>query len=197
MTDRFCSQCGATLVAKMEGGRERPACPSCGHVVFGHFSVGVGGLLVHDGKVLLVQRGEDPGKGRWTIPGGYVEQDEPPDEALAREVLEETGLRARPVGILAIRHAPVKDSQNAYIVFGMELVGPPGDLKPEGNGKEIARAGFFAPREFAALGDMGLISRWLAEHHRPGDAVLRRLPDDVQHSIRVGSGWIALFGITE
>jgi 8-oxo-dGTP pyrophosphatase MutT (NUDIX family) len=104
------------LALKAEGGRLRPWCAACGHIVFGRFSVGVGGLLRYDGKVLLVQRGKNPGKGRWTFPGGYAEEDEPPDEALAREVFEETGLRVSVGEMLAVRFAQTAGDQNLYCV---------------------------------------------------------------------------------
>lgn len=52
------------------------------------------GAVVQDdlGRLLLVQRRNDPSKGRWSIPGGRVEPDEDDGQALRREVLEETGL---------------------------------------------------------------------------------------------------------
>ena len=55
--------------------------------------LGVGAVIVCDGKILLVKRGSEPGKGKWSIPGGIVELGETVKEAIAREVEEETGLR--------------------------------------------------------------------------------------------------------
>jgi len=54
--------------------------------------VGVGALMVHDGKLLLVKRGVEPSKGKWSIPGGAVELGERIRDALIREVKEECGL---------------------------------------------------------------------------------------------------------
>lgn len=54
----------------------------------------VGGIVLDDqGRLLLVQRGTEPAKGRWSVPGGRVEPGESDEVAVAREVLEETGLR--------------------------------------------------------------------------------------------------------
>ncbi len=62
--------------------------------------VGVGAVVVHEGRVLLIRRGKPPLFGRWVVPGGTVELGEGLEQALVREVLEETGLRVRPVQFL-------------------------------------------------------------------------------------------------
>lgn len=63
--------------------------------------VGVGGVVIRDGQVLLIRRRFEPLKGRWSVPGGVVDVGETLVEAVAREVLEETGL--------AIEVGPVLD----------------------------------------------------------------------------------------
>lgn len=57
--------------------------------------VGVGAVVIRNGKVLLVQRGRAPGKGLWAIPGGSVEAGETLQAAAEREILEETGVVIR------------------------------------------------------------------------------------------------------
>ncbi len=54
--------------------------------------VGVGAIVMHDGRILLVKRGSSPGKGLWAPPGGLVELGETVREAAEREILEETGI---------------------------------------------------------------------------------------------------------
>jgi 8-oxo-dGTP diphosphatase len=65
------------------------------------------GAVVHDaaGRLLLIQRGREPSRGLWSLPGGRVEAGETAEQAVQREVLEETGLRVRagaPVGRVPI-----------------------------------------------------------------------------------------------
>ena len=97
----FCPNCGHKLEMGLIAYRERPMCKTedggCGFIDFGHYSLGAGGLVVREGpdgvrQALLIQRGEEPNKGGWTIPGGFVEFDETADVAVMREVEEETGI---------------------------------------------------------------------------------------------------------
>ena len=54
--------------------------------------VGVGALIIHDGRILLERRGNPPGRGQWSVPGGLVELGEAAEQTVLREVKEETGL---------------------------------------------------------------------------------------------------------
>jgi mutator protein MutT len=54
--------------------------------------VGVGAVIVRDGKIALIKRGNEPSRGKWTIPGGLVELGESPEQAVVRETKEEVGL---------------------------------------------------------------------------------------------------------
>ncbi|HEX68770.1 MAG TPA: NUDIX domain-containing protein [Candidatus Bathyarchaeota archaeon] len=54
--------------------------------------VGVGAIIVQDGKILIVRRSSEPGKGKWSVPGGLVELGETVEQAVVREVREECGL---------------------------------------------------------------------------------------------------------
>jgi ADP-ribose pyrophosphatase YjhB (NUDIX family) len=189
--ERFCSRCGCELTLREEGGRNRLACCTCGHIVFGRFSVGVGGLLTHQGRVLVVQRGHDPGKGRWTLPGGFAEEDESPDAAITREVLEETGLQAEPCCILAIRHAQGEHDQNLYMVFGLRLTGQVNALRADGH--ETAQALFADPARLDEVGSFGMISKWIIERYSPEDGGLAVVPAAEQPLAVPHHRWTALF----
>jgi 8-oxo-dGTP diphosphatase len=64
--------------------------------------VGVGGIVVDDGRVLLVRRGTEPLKGHWTLPGGMLEVGEALTSGVVREVREETGLDIEPVELIEL-----------------------------------------------------------------------------------------------
>jgi len=64
--------------------------------------LGVGGVVVHEGRVLLVQRGREPLKGQWSLPGGLLEVGESLESGVIREVEEETGLRVQPVQLIEL-----------------------------------------------------------------------------------------------
>lgn len=64
--------------------------------------VGVGAVVVHDGRVLLIRRGSEPLKGHWTLPGGMVEVGEALTAGVVREVHEETGLDVEPLELIEL-----------------------------------------------------------------------------------------------
>jgi 8-oxo-dGTP diphosphatase len=67
-----------------------------------HPLLGVGAIILRRDSVLLVERGREPLKGYWSLPGGLVETGEKLDAAVRREVLEETGLRIQPVSMFEL-----------------------------------------------------------------------------------------------
>ena len=64
--------------------------------------VGVGAVVVHEGRVLLVRRGHEPLKGQWSLPGGLLELGEPLTGGVVREVKEETGLMVEPIELVEL-----------------------------------------------------------------------------------------------
>lgn len=64
--------------------------------------VGVGGVVVNNGCVLLIRRGQEPLKGKWSLPGGLVEVGENLAQAVRRELKEETGLDVEPVQVIGV-----------------------------------------------------------------------------------------------
>src|SRR5271163_2087354 len=64
--------------------------------------VGIGGIVIHEGRALLIRRGSEPLRGEWSIPGGSLELGETLEEGAIRELLEETGLEVRISGMVEI-----------------------------------------------------------------------------------------------
>ena len=74
------------------GERERLVCSGCSFVFYQGPKLVAGSLFELDGGIVLIQRAIEPGYGRWTFPGGFVERGERAETAAEREALEEAGL---------------------------------------------------------------------------------------------------------
>ena len=64
--------------------------------------VGVGGVIIENGRALLIRRGSEPLLGEWSIPGGSLELGETLEQGVARELLEETGLEVRVLELIEV-----------------------------------------------------------------------------------------------
>ncbi len=97
--------------------------------------VGVGAVIIKDGKILLVKRGNEPNKYMWSIPGGIVKVGETLAEALKREVAEEVGLEIEVGDVACVSEEIFRDEDNKirfhYVIidFFAEVVG--GELKAD------------------------------------------------------------------
>ena len=96
----YCPVCATPLVRREIHGKERPACPSCRFVHFCDPKVAAITLIQQDHQVLLTRRAMNPAKGRWTLPGGFVDCGEDPRDAAVRECREETGLEVEIDGLI-------------------------------------------------------------------------------------------------
>ena len=150
----YCPRCGSELIWKFDGGRDRPACPKdgCGFVHFGHHSIGCGGVVIRENKALLIQRGINPNRGAWQIPGGYVESDEEIVPAVEREVLEEAGVVAKVSDVIGVRHTVGAPTANVYLVFRLDLISG----EPRFDGVETIGVGYFC----------GLVTWYMVQVHQ-------------------------------
>ncbi|MFC5986143.1 NUDIX domain-containing protein [Marinicrinis lubricantis] len=145
------------METRLIGDSDRRACPKCDFVYWGNYSIGVGALLFKEKRVLLVRRAQNPGKGYWTNPGGFIEQFETIEETVEREVWEETGIKAKIRSIVALRDQP-RDPHNLYVAFSMDYV----EGEPKADGVEVDGAGFFSYEETLQM-NVAPFTRWLLE----------------------------------
>jgi ADP-ribose pyrophosphatase YjhB (NUDIX family) len=136
----FCLRCGAKLTQEERFGRVRPACSICDWVYFPDPKVAVAALIEEEGQILLVRRANDPQRGLWTLPAGFVDAGEDPALAITRECLEETGLKVRVTTLLDVL-AGQEHPRGAHIliVYCAEVVS--GQLKP---GDDVDGAAYYA-----------------------------------------------------
>jgi 8-oxo-dGTP diphosphatase len=103
---------------------------------------GVGALIVRRNSILLVQRARSPLKGYWSLPGGLIETGESIEAALRREVLEETGLLARPKKMFEIFERIILDQQGRaeyhYILHDYLCTVVGGELKAGDDAGRVA-----------------------------------------------------------
>ncbi len=112
--------------------------------------VGVGGVVVHDGRVLLIRRGKQPLYGRWVVPGGTVELGEPLEEAVVREMREETGLEVEPLEVLTVFDRIQRDGERVlyhYVIVDYLCGFRSGEARAASDALEVAWA---APEDLPA-----------------------------------------------
>ena len=112
--------------------------------------VGVGAVVIRDGHVLLVQRAQEPLSGKWTLPGGAVELGETLEEAVVRELREETGLEVRVLELIEAFERMARDDSDRlryhYVLLDYLCVPVGGELLA---GSDVAAAQWVRPGEFA------------------------------------------------
>jgi len=114
--------------------------------------VGVGTIVIHEGKVLLVKRGVEPSRGLWAIPGGTLKLGETLQECAAREILEETGIIIK-VGKCIYVFDFFENDNAGKIKFHFVIVDYAAEyISGEAQGADDAEeAGWFSPKELSAL----------------------------------------------
>lgn len=143
----YCYKCGEKLVEKIgDEGLERKFCENCEEFRYRNAVPVSGVFVVKEDEVLLILRGGEPNKGTWSYPAGYLEFDERPEIGGARELEEETGLKARPedldlVATIQLEHPDKYVVGNAYTVSFEDVEG---EVRP---GDDAEKARFWTQEE--------------------------------------------------
>jgi ADP-ribose pyrophosphatase YjhB (NUDIX family)/GNAT superfamily N-acetyltransferase len=128
------------------GDRPRPVCPSCDFIFYLNPIVAAGTLVEKDGRVALVQRGVEPGRGHWGLPTGYAELGESAEETAIRETWEEAHLRVELDGLLDALSYNTTESQGVLLIYAAHVVS--GELAA---GDDAIDAAWFAPNELPEI----------------------------------------------
>lgn len=151
----FCQVCGSRMNPIDVDGKVRDVCSNCGNVDYKNWKVSAGVRIDNGGKVLLVRRAIEPGKGKWHMPAGYVEIDETPIQAAEREALEETGYIVEAEKLVDC-YLDTEDPRGNVIVllYDARIIGG----NPVTNA-EVESIGFFSPEEISFLELAGMSAR--------------------------------------
>jgi len=127
----YCSECGHSTTIKIPQGdnRERQVCESCNTVHYKNPNNVCGCILVWQKKVLLCKRAIEPRYGYWTLPAGFMENNETTMEGAAREAFEEANAKANNLRLFGLYNLPrisqvyimfLGDLKDGYIAAGEE-----------------------------------------------------------------------------
>ena len=108
----------------------------------------VDGVVLSDDKILLIKRKNDPFRGKWALPGGFVEYGEKVEDAVLREIYEETGLKTSIIKNFGVYSDPNRDPRGhtVSIVYLLDIIG--GNLT---GGDDASDAKFFKLDELPDL----------------------------------------------
>ena len=102
----------------------RPVCPSCGWIYFTDPKVAAAVLVIQDGRVLLTRRINEPFQGYWTLPAGFMDAGENPEDTARRECLEETGLHVKITALFDLISGREHDhGADIVLIYSAEIIG--------------------------------------------------------------------------
>jgi ADP-ribose pyrophosphatase YjhB (NUDIX family) len=131
----FCSGCGAAtdwIIPEGED-RYRSVCRSCNTVHYENPKLVVGCIVEQENKILLCKRAIDPQKGKWTLPAGYLENNETAAQGALRETMEESGAEVKLLGPYRLFDLP--HISQLYLLFRAQLIACP--FQPTSESHEV------------------------------------------------------------
>lgn len=135
----YCPSCRHKLVNRVEDHNRFRLCPQCGAKYFSNpLPSAVAFVRDPAGRLLIIKRGIEPGRGRWALPSGFVEENERPEQTVVRELREETGIRGRVRRLIGVYTEPTA-LYGYVLLIAYELVMTGGRLRA---GSDTTRARF-------------------------------------------------------
>jgi len=127
----YCSNCGARVVRKVPEGDFLPrhVCENCGLIHYENPKVVVGSVPEYQGRILICKRGIEPRLGYWTIPAGFMENDETLEAGAAREAAEEARIQVEIGSLLLL--ANVTSARQVHVFFRSRMLTPEFDVTHE------------------------------------------------------------------
>lgn len=126
----YCPYCGSLLQFRMEEGKPHQYCPERDFEFYPHNPLAVAAIVLGmNGTVLLAKRAREPFVGLWTLPSGFVDFGEHPDEALIREIKEETGLEVAHYALRAISNSDQDPRAQGVVLITYVVTVNDGELK--------------------------------------------------------------------
>lgn len=119
---KFCSACGGAIELRIppDDNRARYICTACGVIHYQNPRMVIGSIPVWQDKVLLCRRAIEPQFGKWTLPGGFMENGESTTQAAIRETLEEACARISIIDLYSMYSLPHIDQ--VHLFFRAELL---------------------------------------------------------------------------
>ena len=119
---KFCNSCGATVTLRIPEGDslERAVCDTCGTIQYQNPKIVVGCLPAHGDRILICKRAIEPRYGLWTLPAGFMENNESAAEGAAREALEEANARVDIEDLYTVYSIP--HISQVYMMFRARLL---------------------------------------------------------------------------
>jgi ADP-ribose pyrophosphatase YjhB (NUDIX family) len=113
---KFCSNCAAPLARRVPPGDSLPryVCDQCGEIHYQNPKLVVGAVAEWEGRVLLCRRAIEPRYGYWTLPAGFMENDETAGDAALRETLEEAGARIELIDAYSMISVPMVNQVHLF-----------------------------------------------------------------------------------
>ena len=163
MEHKFCSVCASVVEIRVPEGDHFPrrVCPQCGTVHYDNPRVVVGCVAEFEDRLLICRRAIEPRRGFWTLPGGFLENEETLAAGAARECREEALADVEITGLLLI--ADVLQAHQIHVFFRGRLVGGAFGAGPESLESRLIRPEDIPWNELAFPSNQAALEAWLGD----------------------------------